>query len=186
MVENVNLSLPGAHIPDIKRANSVLQELFRTVLYHLPFKLIPRSMIKFPALGVIRHGNYFLALTGISKHYSPQNIVSGRQNDFRKELVHSYCDYVEANTTHLIKNKNLPQTLDCIYLRANNTLQGGYQIIDLATGHIISQQSVIPCVMTMMVTHQVELLVTQKGYKTLKFFDPKKSKLMLSNADLLE
>ena len=99
----INFSLPGAHVPDIKRHNRVLQERFRIVLYCLPFKSIPRSTIKFLALHVTRHGNYFPSPTGISKHYFPHTIVSGRQVNFRKELVHSYSDYVQANTTHLIK-----------------------------------------------------------------------------------
>ena len=104
----MNLSLPGAHVPDIERANRVLQERFRTALYCFPFKFILRSMIKFLALRVTRKGNYFLDPTGISKHYSPHTIVSGKQVNFRKELVHSYGNYVQANTTHLIKNNNLP------------------------------------------------------------------------------
>ena len=99
----MNFSLPGAHVLDIKRANKVLQERSRKVLYRLPFKLIPRSMIKFLALRVTKYGNYFPAPTGISKNYSHHTIVSGRKVDFRKELVHSYGDYVQANTTHLIK-----------------------------------------------------------------------------------
>ena len=118
----------------------MLQERFRTVLYRLPFKLIPRAMIKFLALRVTRHGNYFRAATGILKHYSPYTIVSGKQVDYKKELVYSFGDYVQANTTHLIKNNNLPRTLDCIYLRANDALYGGHQVIDLCTGRVIFRQ----------------------------------------------
>ena len=54
---NMNFSLPGAHVPDIERANCVLQERFQTALYHLPFKLIPQAMIKFLSLRVTRHVN---------------------------------------------------------------------------------------------------------------------------------
>ena len=56
----------------------------------------------------------------------------------------------------------------------------------LATGSIILRQSVITCVMTRIVIERVELLATQKGYKSLKTFNRKNRKLMLSNADLLE
>ena len=182
----MNFSLPGAHVPDIERENRVLQERFRVALYRLPFKSIPREMINFFALWVTRHGNYFPAQTGISKNYSPHTIVSGRQVDFRKECGYGYGDYVQANTTHVIKNNNLPWTIDCIYLRANDALQGGHEVMDLATGRVVSRQSVIPSVITRMVIDRVELLATRQGYTSLKFVYGKKSKLMLSAADLLE
>ena len=83
----MNVSLPGAHVPDIERGNRVLQEMFSTALYFLPFKHIPRAMIKFLALRVTRHRNYFLDPTGISKQYSHHTIVGRRQVNVRKELV---------------------------------------------------------------------------------------------------
>ena len=143
-------------------------------------------IIKFLDLRVTRHGNYFPAPTGISKHYSPYTIVSGKQVDYKKELVYSFGDYVQANTTHLIKNNNLPRTLDCIYLRANDALQGSHQVMNLATGRVIARQSAVPTAMPRMVIDCVELLTTRQGYKTLKFFNRKKNELMLSNADLLK
>ena len=118
-------------------------------------------MITFLALWMTRHGNYFPAQTGISKHYSPHTIVSGRQVDFKKEFVYSYGDYVQANTTHVIKNNNLPRTIDCIYLRANDALQGGHEVMDLATGRVVSRKSVVPSVMTRMAIDRVELLATR-------------------------
>ena len=41
-----DFALPAEHVPDIERANQVLQERFRVNLYHLPFKLILRTMIR--------------------------------------------------------------------------------------------------------------------------------------------
>ena len=63
------------------------------------------------------HGNYFPAPNGISKHSLPRTIVNGGQVNFKKDLTHSYGDYVQANTTHLVKNNNLPRTLDFIYIQ---------------------------------------------------------------------
>ena len=80
----MNFALPAEHVPDIERANRVLQERFWVNLYRLPFKLILRTMIRHSALRVTRHGNYSPAVTGIWKHYSPHTIVSGRQVDFNK------------------------------------------------------------------------------------------------------
>ena len=69
-------------------------------------------MIRYLALRVAHRKNYFPALTGISKYYSPHTIVSGRQVDFSKEFTYSFGDYVQANNELRIKNNNLPRLLD--------------------------------------------------------------------------
>ena len=56
----------------------------------------------------------------------------------------------------------------------------------LATGRVVSRQSVVPSVMKRMVIDRDELLATRQGYTSLKFFNRKKSELMLSAADLLK
>ena len=42
---HLNFCLPGEHVPDIEWQNRVLQEQFRVVMHHFPFKVIPRTMI---------------------------------------------------------------------------------------------------------------------------------------------
>ena len=74
-------------------------------LYRLPFKVIPKVMIRALALRVTRHRNYFPDSTGISKHYSPATILGKRIVDCRKELTHSFGDYVQANFEKNPKNK---------------------------------------------------------------------------------
>ena len=73
----MNFSSSGAHAPEIKEVNRVLQERFRVALYLLPFKLIPRTTINFLDHCVTRHIHYFPVVTEISKHDSPYTIVSG-------------------------------------------------------------------------------------------------------------
>ena len=77
------------------------------------------------ALRVTIHGNYFPAATGISKHYFLRTIVSERQVDFNKELVFSFGDYIQASQEMPHKNKKLPRSLDCIYLRAKDLCKEG-------------------------------------------------------------
>ena len=132
----MNFSLPGANMPDIEQANRTLQEQFRVNLYRLPYKIIPRTMIKYLALCVTRHGNYFPAQTGIRWYYSPHTIVSGRQVKFKKEFNHSFGDYVQAKIEHAIRNQKNPWTLDCIYLHADDSLKDGHQAMELTNGNI--------------------------------------------------
>ena len=104
----MNLSLPKEHVPDIERANRVLQERFRVALYRSPYMMIPRAMIVRLALRVSRHYNYFPAKTGISLHYSTATIISSKQVDYKKELEFSFGDYNQANFDHVFTNNNLP------------------------------------------------------------------------------
>ena len=105
--------------------------------------------------------------------------------DYNKELVHSFGDYVQATEDNSPKNNNFPRSLDCIYLRAADQLQGGHELIDLATGQKITRPKVTACRMTRMVIERVELIAARQGYRSLKFFNRKKQEMVLRDADLL-
>ena len=105
--------------------------------------------------------------------------------DFNKELVYSFGDYVQASNKMPHKSSHLLHFLDFIYLCADDSLQGGHKVMDLATGHMIRRPKVTPCAMAWMVVDRVELLATQQGYKSLKFFNRKHQVMLLENVDLL-
>lgn len=181
---DLNFSNPGKHVPDIEWENRVLQKRFWVVYYCLPFKVIPKIMIKRITMRITRHRNYFPDATGISCYYSTGTIMSGKQLDCKKKLVHSFGDYVQANNEIKFKNNNLPRTLDCIYLQAVNSLQGGHELMDLATGRLIVRPKVMACLMTRVVIDRVDELARKEGFKSLKFFN-RKWEEVLENSDLL-
>ena len=112
----LNYVSPQERVPDIKHENRVQQERLRVMLYRLPFKLIPRTMIRYGNLRVAKTRSWFPKKTGISRHYSPHTILKQHVIDFNKELVHSFGDYVQATEDNSPKNNNSPCSLDCIYL----------------------------------------------------------------------
>ena len=67
----------------------------------------------------------------ISKYFSPHVLLGKYQIDYRKEFEFSYGDYVQAFVDLDPKNSPLPRSIDAIYLRALDSLQGGHQVIDL-------------------------------------------------------
>ena len=103
--------------------------------------------------------------------------------DYKRELVYSYGDYVQAYHEQRPKNNNLPRTKDCIYLQPSDTLQRGHEVMDLMTGELIRVTQVNKCVMTQMVIARVEELATRQGYSTLKFFNRKKKEVVLEDED---
>ena len=142
-------------------------------------------MIRYGALKVTKMRSYFPKKTGISKYFSPYAILRQRQIDSNKEFVHSFGYCVQAVEDSPPKNNNLPRSRDCIYLRAADALQGGHELMDLATSHMITRPKVIACAMARMVNERVELLAELQGYKTLKVFNRVKKEMILTDADLL-
>ena len=154
-------------------------------LYPLPFKVLPRTMINFLALRVTKNRSYFPKKTGISSIFSPYTILKCKQIDFNKEFLHSFGDYVQATDNKSPKTNNITRSIDAIYLRVSESLQGVHEMMDLATGRMFTRPQVKVCTMTRMVIERVELLAEKQGYKTLKFFNRKRKEMMLQDTELL-
>ena len=74
------------------------------------------------------------------------------------------------------KNNNLNRRIDSIYLRVDDTLQGGHELINLATGRVFCRPMVTACTMKLMFIERVELIPRKQGYKSLKFFNRKRGR----------
>ena len=118
----MNYSAPDMHVPDIEQNNRVIKERFRIAYYRLPYKKIPRIMIRYLAMVCARQLNLFPAKHGISKHYSPHMIITGRNFDYKKYCVCEFGAYVQGTTK--TTNTNLARTIDAIYLRPANSING--------------------------------------------------------------
>ena len=92
---------------------------------------------------------------------------------------------MQAVEDNPLKNNNLPRSKDCIYLRASDSLQGGHDLMNLATGRKITCSKVIACATTRMVIERVDQIAEQQGYKSLKFFNRVKKVMILADSDLL-
>ena len=181
----MNFSLHGAHMPDIESGNRTLKEILCVNMYRLPFKIILRTVIKYLALRVMRHSEYFPAQTEISLHCLSHTIVSDIQDNFQQQFPHSFEDCVQANGTHSIRTNNLARKLDFIYLRAGNYLKGGHNAMDLVTRNMMHFSGIDDCAMIQMVVDRVKLMAKQQGYRRFKLFNHKKEGIILYSADLL-
>ena len=143
------------HVPHIEHENRVLQERFRVGLYILPFKVLPRTMIKYFTLRVIKNRSYFPKKTRIWSILSSYTILKCEQIDFNKEFLYSFGDYVQATEEKSSKKNNLPRIIDAICLRAAESPQEGHEMMDLATGRMFTRPQVKACTMTWMVVERV-------------------------------
>ena len=152
-----NFSAPDEHVLDIERENRVLQERFRAEYHQLPFKVLPKQMIRALISRCTKHRNLCVQEGGCSDYYSPYMMLSRRNIDFEKHLKYSFDSYgIASHENKPSKNDPRPPGLDVIYLCPLSELQGGHEVLHLATGRVINRHKVTPVVMTEMVIRRVE------------------------------
>ena len=78
--------------------------------------------------------------------------------------------YVQANQDNSPTNTQAGRFLDTIYLRPMNNIQGGHEVMNLATGQVITRAVVRECPLTQVVINAVESIAARQGIKSLKLF----------------
>ena len=164
---NMNYTARGEHVPEAERNNRTIGERIRATFHNLPFKAIPKIMIKFLSMVCADNLNIFPTKGGISSYFSPKMIMSKKDYDYLKHCQAPFGAYVhgDLDTT----NTNAPRTVDAIYFRPINNKQGGHELMNLNTGELITCKKIHgPLPMTDLVINAVEQMAYREGFKTLK------------------
>ena len=130
-------------------------KISRTTLHHL-------GMVSIQQL------NLFPAKGGISEYLSPHVIMAKTNIDYNKHCQCTFGTYVQANQENNPTNTQAPRTIDAIYLRPLKNVQGSHELMNLATGSVITRNKVWERPATEMVIKAVEDMAEQKGIKTSK------------------
>jgi len=166
----MNFSNPGDHVPEAEQNIRKIKERIRATFHRLPYKSIPRIMVRYLVMDCTHKINMFPAKGDISHYYSPRIILGQRALDYKKECTIPFRTYVQAQTNPKQTNSNAPRTLDAIYLCPAQNIQGGHEVMDLATGHVITCGRVIEVPITKTIIEVVENMGYEQGFKKgLKF-----------------
>jgi hypothetical protein len=84
LVIDLNYTTTKEHVPEAKRNNRTIKERIRSTYHLLPYKAIPRTMIRHLAMVSTEQLNMFPTKGGVSSYYSPHVILSGQALDFEK------------------------------------------------------------------------------------------------------
>ena len=133
-----NYASAQEHVPEAERNNRVIKERVRAVFHSLPYKAIPRLMIKYLAMEVTKKLNYFPSEGGVSKYFSPREILHKEELDYQKHCLIPQFSYVLAHEEPQPSNTQAPRALDCIHLRPITNVQGGHELFHLGSGQIIT------------------------------------------------
>ena len=158
------------HVPEAERNNRTIKERVRAAYHRLPYKKLPRVIIRYLAMVQTNLLNYFPVKGGISEYYSPKTILGGTPLDYDKHCVVPLGTYVQANHESQATNDNTARTINCIYLRPCNNIQGGHELMDLNSGRVITRGGKITEIpITSVVIKAVEAIAEREGFKSLKF-----------------
>jgi hypothetical protein len=83
--------------------------------------------------------------------------------DFSKHCSIPFGSYVQAHQEPNPTNAQHPRTLDCIFLRYVDNLQGGHKLLNLHSGHTIKRRTITPVPITQNAIDLVHALATQQG-----------------------
>ena len=165
----MNCTSADEHVPEAERNNRTIQERIRTGYHRLPCKAMPKLMIRFLSMVSTHQLNLFPVKGGISDYFSPHVILAGEDWDYNKHCQVPFGAYVQA--TIKTTNANVPRTIDAIYLRPKRNLQGGHEVMNLATGRKVTSMKVTEIPVTPHVIKLVEEMAYKEGFKSLKFYN---------------
>ena len=63
----------------------------------------------------------------------------------------------------MFSNTNAPRSLDCIYLRYNDNVQGGHELLQLPKNSLITRRTVTPPPLPPAIINQVHALAVQEN-----------------------
>jgi hypothetical protein len=121
-------------VPDVERNNRTIKERIRAAYHRLPYKALPRIMIRYLAMYQVNQLNLFPVKGGVSAYYKPRMILNQENFDYAKHCSAPFGAYVQANHETNRTNSNATRTLDAIYLRPAQNQQGGHEFMDLNSG----------------------------------------------------
>jgi hypothetical protein len=106
----MNYANPQEHVPEAESNNRVIKERFRAAFHRLPFKMIPKIMVKILTMERAKKLNFFPPKGGISPFYSPRMILHQQALDYAKHCSIPFGSYVQAHTEPDPLNTQLPRT----------------------------------------------------------------------------
>ena len=145
------------HVPEIERSVQTQKNENRTVCHAMPYKCMPRIMIR----EIIKQGNTFLNAfgpkDGIGDGLTPRNIIDNLPHIDYNDLKYEFGQYVQLHIQEPITNTMKSRTIGAIVLGPRN-VTGRYNYMSLETGAQIDGRVVAELPLTDDVIDRVEHL----------------------------
>ena len=124
------------HVPEIERSVQTQKNENRAVSQAMPYKCIPRIMIR----EIVKQGNVFLNAFGtedsVDDGLTPRNIIDNLPHIDYNDLKYEFGQYVQLHVNQRFTNTMKSRTIGAIVLGPKN-IQGQYNYMSLETGEQI-------------------------------------------------
>ena len=141
----INTTAAREHVTDIERHIRTQKDRSRSVLSELPYKdFMPDPFVIRLMYFVAFWLNAFSNENGVSKLYSPREIVTGLAVDFKAHCRALFGSYVEASEDADITNGMQGRTVPCICLGPSGNVQGSVICYNLETKQVIKRRTIKP------------------------------------------
>ena len=132
----------GGHVPQSERNNQFLKDRTRCGYHRLPFKALPRKVVKKLVMEMTRKTNYFPNRHGILKYFSPRQLLLREPLDYETDCKYYFGQYVQAHDDETNpRNSQQSQTLDALYIPA---VDRGHEVYNISTDEIITRVKLTP------------------------------------------
>ena len=152
-----------SHVGEIERSIRTLKERIRSTVHGLPFKRLPKLMIK----ELTKHGvqclNRFPWKNGVSQDMSPHSIVTGKPTPDYNNMRIEFGAYAQVFEDNDPTNTNKSRSVGAIALTATGNDSGDYFFLSLATGARISRHKWTELPITDTAIARVEALAANEG-----------------------
>ena len=139
----VNYANLGDHIPKIDRDNITVKEGYHAQYHGHPFQNIPRVIIRYLDFEVVIELNCFPVKVGLSPYYIPWTLVYTQPLYYNTHFTIPFGVFSQASNEKTPKNSNVSRTIDGIYLRSLDNIQGGRDIFYLNSQTVITRRKII-------------------------------------------
>ncbi len=180
----LNTTAAQEHVGEIDRKIQVVKERVRCTTSILPYNILPKLMIIGLMHFCIMWMNSFPVKSGISKKWSPREIVSRHKHDAKLHCKVPFGAYCEVHVNPDITNAMEPRTRWAICLRPTGNMQGSYKFLSLTTGKKVTQGKFTEMPMTDSFIRRINSLGKKDQSKSgLSFKNRKGEEYIFDNED---
>ena len=150
-----NTTAAKEHVSEVERTIRTLKERMRGLVATLPFERLPRRMkIEFIYFMVLWM-NAFPVKSGISKTFSPRELLLRWRLDYKKHCRVDPGTYCEVHDEPVPTNTMMPRTHEAIALGPTGNLQGSVKFYCTKMGRVLKRRSFTPMPMPARVIRRI-------------------------------
>ncbi|KAG7373060.1 hypothetical protein IV203_033784 [Nitzschia inconspicua] len=120
------------HVPEVERMVRTIKDRVRSVYVTLPFRHIPRLMVKRLVANAVLWWNALPAPDSVSDVHSPRYLLVGNELTYDKHVRLEFGSYVQTHEVHTSEMRQ--RTLGAICLGPTGNSQGGHYFMSLTSG----------------------------------------------------